>query len=225
MSSGGLGGSSGPMVGGGMGGILLSGFEANPGNTSYAYIGTILPVYKSWSDSIVQRYWVDHLTYSYKKDGQVIHANSWGGEASLGYREAAQWGRWGVFAGLLYRDTHFSPDDPDSRARGGIVRARFQFEGERIITDRLRASAITSFVPGQYSYWARGRLLYRVGERVSIGPEVIGLGDPDFNIMQYGWVVAGIRFWSQLDIGLKGGARMTDQGTTGYAGIELSHPY
>lgn len=207
-----------------MGGIALTGFEGSPGNT-YAYAGTVLPVYKSWSNSIVQRYWVDHLTYSYKKEGHTVHAQAFGGEASLGYRDSGPGWWWGTYAGVLYRDTSFSPDDRESRARGGIVRARFQLEGERVIDDRWRANAIVIFVPGQYSYWARGRLLYRVGERISTGPEVIGLGDPDFNIMQFGWAVTGIRFWSQLDIGLKAGARVMDQSTSGYAGIELSHPY
>ena len=99
-------------------------------------------------------------------------------------------------------------------------------EGQRNITEKLRANAIVSFVPGQNSYWVRGRLLYRLGHVISVGPEVIGLGGPDYSIMQFGMAVVGIRLMSRLDVNLKAGARVTQgKGTSGYGGIELGFPF
>lgn len=205
--------------------LALSGFEGGPGNT-YSYLGMIQPLHKSLGDSIVTRIWLDRLSYTYINEDQKINAEAFGGEGALGYRKPTQWGWWAAYAGALYRDTSFSPDDLDSKARGGIARAKFQIEGERNFTERWRANAMASYVAGQNSYWTRGRLLYRAGEIVSTGPEVIGLGDRDYNIMQFGWTVVGIRIMPGLDVNLKGGARIIQgSGTTGYGGIEIGYPF
>lgn len=214
---------AGPTVGNSR--LALGGFEGGPGNT-YSYLGLIQPLHKNLGDSIITRVWLDRLSYTYDKGGEKIHGEALGGEGALGYRNSGAWGWWAAFAGLLYRDTHFSPDDPDSRARGGVFRAKLQLEGERNLTDRWRANAIISFVPGQNSYWTRARVLYRFGNIISTGPEVIGLGDPDYNIQQFGWTVVGIPIASRLQVNLRGGGRIIQGvGTVGYGGVEIGYPF
>ncbi len=214
---------AGPTVGNSR--LALGGFEGGPGNT-YSYLGLIQPLHKNLGDSIITRVWLDRLSYTYDKNGDKIHGEALGGEGALGYRNSGAWGWWAAFAGMLYRDTHFSPDDPDSRARGGIFRAKLQLEGERNLSERWRANAIISFVPGQNSYWTRGRVLYQLGNIVSTGPEVIGLGDPDYNILQFGWTVVGIPIASRLQVNLRGGGRIIQGvGTVGYGGIEIGYPF
>ncbi|MEK7768675.1 MAG: cellulose biosynthesis protein BcsS, partial [Pseudomonadota bacterium] len=84
---------------------------------------------------------------------------------------------------------------------------------------------IASYVTGQNSYWARGRLLHNLSERMLAGPEVVTLGDPNFQIMQYGWAMMGLRVLSGVDVTLRGGARKTQDGTTMYLGLELARPF
>lgn len=207
--------------------LALAGAETNPGNSA-AYAGIVMPLHSRLGrlgNGMVQRLWADHLTYSYDSNGQNIRAEQLGIEGSLGYQKSGPWGSWATFLGTVYRDTQLSPDDPGNRARGGKFHGRIQLEGERILSRDWRANIIASYVTGQNSYWARGRLLHNLSERMRAGPEVVTLGDPNFQIMQYGWAMMGLRVLSGADVTLRGGARKAQDGTTMYLGLELFRPF
>lgn len=209
--------------------LAMTGSETNTGVTySATYAGVVMPIHSrlgGLGNGIVQRLWVDRLTYSYDSSGQQTQAEQRGIEGSLGYQKSGPWGSWATFAGAVYRDTQLSPDDQGNPARGGKFHGRIQLEGERILSKDWRANVIASYVTGQNSYWARGRLLYNLNERMLTGPEAITLGDPRFQIMQYGWAMMGLRVLFGADVTLRGGARKTQDGTTMYLGLELARPF
>lgn len=209
--------------------MALAGGETNTGTTySAAYAGIIAPIHSRFGglgNGFVQRWWVDRVTYSYDNNGQNTQAEQLGAEGSLGYQKSGPWGSWAMFAGAVYRDTNFSPDAQNNPARGGFVRGRIQVEGERILNQDWRVNINANYVTGQDSYWARGRLLYNLNARRLIGPEVIVLGDPNFQIRQYGGVVMGLNVLSIADVAVRGGAREAHDGTTFYLGLELARPF
>lgn len=209
--------------------LAMAGGETNAGTTySAAYAGLIAPIHSRFGglgNGFVQRWWVDRLTYSYDNNGKNTEAEQLGAEGSLGYQKSGAWGSWAFFAGAVYRHTNFSPDAPDNPARSGFVRGRIQVEGERILNPDWRINVNANYVTGQDSYWARGRVLYNVNRRMLVGPEAIVLGDPNFQIRQYGGVVMGLNVLSIADVAVRGGAREANDGTTFYFGLELARPF
>ncbi|MCX7183802.1 MAG: cellulose biosynthesis protein BcsS [Nitrosospira sp.] len=209
--------------------LAMTGGETNTGTTySALYAGMIMPIHNrlgGLGNGMVQRLWVDRLTYAYDNGGQQTQAEQRGIEGSLGYQKSGPWGSWATFAGVVYRDTQFTPDALSNPARGGFVRGRFQIEGERILNKDWRVNINANYVTGQNSYWARGRLLYNLNERMLTGPEAIVLGDPNFQIKQYGWAMTGLRVLLGTDVTMRGGAREAVDGTTMYLGLELARPF
>lgn len=205
--------------------IALAGAELNPGN-SYAYAGTILPLPSLLGDGFMQRYWVERLTYSFDSNGRKIDAEQWGAEVLFGYRKPYRQGWWAAYAGPVYRHIEFSPDAANLSNRGGVFRGKIQFEGEYILSEAWRVNAIASYVTGQHNYWVRGRLLYSTSNRFSVGPEIITLGDNNFQIVQFGWAILAAEVLPKTGVGVKFGARKEEgESATGYLGIELGRSF
>jgi hypothetical protein len=128
--------------------------------------------------------------------------------------------------GPVYRNIQFSPDDADINNRGDAIRGKIQIEGERILTDTWRVNGIASYVTGQNNYWVRGRFLHAVNNSFSLGPEVIALGDNNFQILQFGWVILATEVLPRMDVGVRFGVREAkEQEATGYLGIDFSHSF
>ena len=205
--------------------IALAGTELNPGNT-YAYAGVVLPLPGIFGDGFLQRYWADRLTYSFDSNGRKIDAEQWGAEVLFGYRKPYSQGWWAAYAGPVYRNIQFSPDIANLSNRGGAFRGKIQFEGEYMLSEAWRVNAIASYVTGQHNYWLRGRLLYSTRNRVSVGPEVITLGDNNFQIVQFGWAILAAEVLPKTGVGIKFGARKAEgERATGYLGIELGRSF
>jgi len=205
--------------------IALAGGELNPGN-SFAYVGAILPLSSRFGDGFLQRYWVDRLTYSFDDNGRKIDAEQWGAEVLFGYRKSHSQGWWAAYVGPAYRNIQFSPNVADITNRGSAFRGKIQLEGEQILSDTWRVNAIASYVTGQHNYWVRGRLLHTLNNRIFIGPEVITLGDNNFQIVQLGWAILAAEVLPKTNVGVKFGVRKA-QGlnATGYLGIELGRSF
>lgn len=205
--------------------IVLAGTELNPGN-SYAYAGTILPLSGFLGDGFMQRYWVERLTYSFNSNGRKIDAEQWGAEVLFGYRKPYSQGWWAAYAGPVYRNIQFSPNAANLSNRGGAFRGKIQLEGEYILSETWRVNAIASYVTGQHNYWVRGRLLYSTSNRFSVGPEIITLGDNNFQIVQFGWAILAAEVLPKTGAGIKFGARKAEgERATGYLGIELGRSF
>jgi cellulose biosynthesis protein BcsS len=205
--------------------IALAGGELNPGN-SFAYVGAIMPLPSRFGDGFVQRYWVDRLTYSFDDNGRKIDAEQWGAEVLLGYRKFHNQGWWAAYVGPAYRNIQFSPNFANISNSGSAFRGKIQLEGEQILSDAWRVNAIASYVTGQHNYWVRGRLLHTANNRIFIGPEVITLGDTNFQIVQLGWAILAAEVLPKTDVGVKFGVRKAKGlNATGYIGIELGRSF
>ena len=202
----------------------LAGAEGSA-DVRYAYIALVMPVGESQlGRGLVQRYWLDRLQYRYRKGSIGFKATAPGFEGALGYQQSASQGWWGVYTGLLYRDTAISPDDPESRSNGGKLRLRLQLEGERLLTPAWRLNGNGSYVAGQHAYWIRTRLLY--GTRVRLGPELTFHGDRDYRVTQIGAVINGFSPQPNSDLGIKFGIRtLRGESSKPYIGVEYSRVF
>lgn len=62
--------------------------------------------------------------------------------------------------------------------------------------------------------------------RSSVGPEVITLGDNNFQIVQFGWAILAAEVLPKTCVGRKFGARKAKgERATGYLGIELGRSF
>ena len=170
----------------------------------------------------VQRYWVDHYTYSYQSGAQQIDASVLGAEGMLGY-QASKPGLYGAaYLGLRYANTDLSPDDPGNAARGDQLRLRGQLEGTAEFSQRWRGEGIVAYTFGLNSYWTRARLLRGLPESKFIGPELILQGDPTYNAQKIGLVYGGMKpFGNGISMNVHGGYRFQSGANAVYVGIEL----
>lgn len=205
---------------------LFGGAEVSTG-TSYAYLGHVAPLPgSSFGNGFVRRLWVDWSRYRYDKGGQTYDVSAPGAEMALGYQRASENHWWASYAGLAYRHSSISPDDPASMIRGGLLRPKFQMEGEQALGQKWKASAIGSYITGQRAYWARGRVLLDTGSDRQIGLEAITQGDPDYHANQFGVLLLGLKAGSAVNAGLKVGARQVGGlNSQVYSGIELGGMY
>ena len=198
--------------------LVLGGVEGGS-RTSYVYAGTILP---TPVDGLVQKYWIDHQTYSYKSGNQGIDARVYGLEAALGYQKASTSGWIGAYAGFRFSDTRLSPDVPTSRVRGEQFRPKVQLDGQQDFGVGWRVGAIASYVFEDRGYWTRLRLQHRVSDGVYFGPEVIAQGDRDYRGVSGGLALTGIRLGQKVQLGVHAGVKKIEgESQDFYAGVEL----
>lgn len=204
------------------GSMVLAGAEWTV-ESSYLYGGVVIPLPGSrLGGGLVQRYWIDRLTYRYEKDGREIHALAPGVEASLGLQGSGRRGWWGVYAGLAFRDTRLSPDDPGARARGSQLRPKGQVEGA-LDVGSLRVYANASYLFGLQAHWLRAVVDKEVLGGVRAGPEVTIQGDPDYDARKVGCSVSGLPLLDLAHLGLSAGLQSLSDGPwRPYVGVGFS---
>jgi hypothetical protein len=197
-------------------------------DSQYAYLGVVLPLPgQDPGRGLVQRYWLDYLTYRYEKTPtQDIDAEVLGGEAALGYQKSSERGGWGVYLGARYADTRLDPDDLSHEGRGGHWYAKLQLDGEVALGQGWRLGGIVSHVVDHDAFWARVRLQTPLAQRWQVGPEFIAQGDPNYRAYKLGVFVGNIRVGTDSALTLKAGAsKSEDDSASPYAGVELYLPF
>jgi Cellulose biosynthesis protein BcsS len=184
--------------------------------------GLIIPFPRSHlGQGWVQRYWLDTFTYSYDAGEQQIDASVWGAEAMLGYQASRPGLSGAAYAGVRYSNAHLSPDDPGSALHGQQLFPKGQVEGEAMLSQNWRASAIAAYTLVLDGYWTRLRLLRNIGGTRLLGPEVIAQGDPDYSALKLGLVLGGIALSPKVFLNVKGGYRWQSGFDSPYLGAEL----
>ncbi len=203
--------------------LFFTGAEGVTGDNYYTFMGMVAPLGDdNLGNGWVQRYWVDFLGYSYYTN-QRIEAQAVGVEGMLGYKKSgpSAWG--GLYVGLRYNNTWLEPDDPGNETSGEHIWLKSQLEGGMDLAEKWKLSGIASYTFGADSFWVRTRLLYRLNQDLSTGPEAIHMGDPNYRAWQFGWVVTGFEPLPGLKLGVKASARITEgtDDVDGLVGIEL----
>lgn len=205
---------------------ILSGLEVTR-DASYLYTGLVTPLPGSeLGNGLVGRLWLDWSTYRYKKNNVIYDARGPGVETALGYQKAGRDYWWAAYGGATYRHTHLSPQDSESKVRGGQLRAKAQLEGERTIHHLWKLSGITSYIFAQHSDWSRIRFgrVFDSGHR--LGLEAISQGDDDYRLYQFGVFMAGFKINAGIKGGIKAGMRKTEGlSADPYMGVEFEYRF
>lgn len=210
--------------------LFLTGAEGGGGGGTYNYYtfaGIVAPVVTdSYGNGVVQKHWIEFLGYDYPAGDRDINATAIGLESALGYRNGGEKGWAGAYAGLHYSNTWLSPDNPESSVRGSQIRPLLQVEGERAVTADWRLNGMARYTFGADSHWGRGRIMYRLYDRVYTGPEFIAHGDADYQAWQGGWFVTGFEPLPGGSIGFKAGVRKIEKAeSSAYLGVEFSQMF
>jgi hypothetical protein len=157
-------------------------------------------------------------------------------DVMLGYRVSTPKIEGGLYIGADYQNYRLDPDDPTAEVRGTDW-------GFKVAADLATVREGTPFyfaLEGEYStafqtYWARGRVGLNV-RGVTFGPEVVGLGDLEFDAQRVGgFIITDLKLFprhpTELSLhagyqflpGSNGGTAGTVGGSEGtYAGVELT---
>lgn len=206
--------------------LFLTGAEVTSVSSSYLYAGTSIPLPEStMAKGYVLHLWVDYLTYSYESNPADIDATAHSVSASLGYHDSGTGYWWNTRAGVVYTDTRLSPDDPANDSAGTDTGLKLQLEGERQMTADSRINGNLEFISSRTAYWGRVRYLMRNSDETYDGPEFTYQGDPNYSALQLGWVLTGIPFNNDWNLGVKTGFRLDGGSVSVYAGVELGVLY
>ncbi|NNF79629.1 MAG: cellulose biosynthesis protein BcsS, partial [Rhizobiales bacterium] len=115
----------------------------------------------------------------------------------------------------------FPSGDPFNPVRGDEVGFKGQLEVWAALGDAFNISAIGSYSTAFDSYWARGRVGYTLMSPVTIGPEVIVLGNERFDQVRVGGFVGLNLDIVNLSFNL-GHADDDNNGNSIYGGASLS---
>jgi len=207
--------------------LIFGGGEVSGHDSSYGQVGVVTPLPgNTMSDGWAVRATTDALTYKYRAT-QDIKATGAGGQVTLGYQEAGAPGWWAFFTGPVFQYTHLSPDDPASRARGGVWGWIAQGEGEYFLTKNLKGNLGGSYIfAGNDAFWTRLRLLYRVSGQMFVGPEGIYQGDSDYRAWELGGGLFGIALDADTQLGLHAGVRKVQNfAASPYGGLEVGRSF
>jgi hypothetical protein len=215
-------------------GVWFLGYDYVRG-AHYGYSGGIVALNGDLSrNGFVLRLYGSRVDYELSPfgDGRGYQA-----DLMLGYRVSTRRIEGGLYIGADYQDYRLSPDDPTAEVRGTEW-------GFKVVADLATVREGTPFyfgLEGEYStsfqtYWARGRAGLNM-RGFTLGPEVIALGDLDFDAQRVGgFIITDLKLFPrsppmelslhvghQFIAGSDGGVAGTVGGREGtYAGIELT---
>lgn len=190
---------------------------------SYTYAGVISPLGDGrLGNGLVMRHWLEWLTYEYEAGAQDVDAQRYGYAPALGYQSSLWGGYAGFYGGVRLAHTDLSPNDPGNRDEGDT--SRF-FVGMDAMTPLggIAESQFVAELETRYSgYYVRERLMFRLGNGLTFGPEAVVKGGEDYDGWQAGVSLGGITPLPGLGVTLRGGiGDQRDASSSVYLGIEF----
>lgn len=158
-------------------------------NSLFSYTGGVAAINGNLgTDGFLVRGGLTVGDYDYKLPAGKVDADVLGFDVMAGYQMHFDAMRVSAYAGVDYSDTDLSRSDPANKTEGSKVGAKFQAELASVGDSPIYFSAIGSFSTRHNSYWTRGRLGYNLGI-FTVGPEILGLGDKEFDQVRFGGFV------------------------------------
>ena len=202
--------------------LLITGVDTTSTASSYLFVGALIPLPdNSLAHGFVMHLWTDFLKYSYDSGATRINAKANSVAASIAYHGSGSGYWWNVKVGAARGNTRLTPDDLGNNSRGTLTDLKLGVSWERQLSSVLKINGIIDYGTDREAYWARFRLLGKIGEQKYHGPEVIFQGDPTYEIQQFGWAITGIAIQSHSSLVVKAGIRKDGDNTSGYAGVDL----
>ena len=195
------------------------------GETRYAYVGGIIPIGKSLGENGWRvRLWADTLQYRYTLGSSKVTADatgvSVGGSYFIGIGSGSSMT---LGVGALNRNTRISPADPANAQSGNQTKGQFEMQGDFEVSGAVRVQPIASYIPGWRAYWTRLRVPVRIGQSITLGPEVVAHGSPVYRAGQFGLTLGNIAFTNSAFFNVSGGMSHVEKDKSRpYLNLELA---
>ena len=205
--------------------LELAGAEVG-GDSSYVYVGAIAPLPgEDDGHGWAARFWGDRGTYSYETNGQTIDAETIGGEAAAVYRWAGDWGYASASAGVRYRDTDLSPNDPGNESDGGHTDVSLATNGRAHVNDKVDATWNVSQEVEQNNSFVRAGVDRDIGNGWRVGVDATRVSGDTYGENRAG-LTAERRINDRSSISGRAGAARTDDGAgSGYIGLGIAYDW
>ncbi|MCP1676657.1 hypothetical protein J2T57_003828 [Natronocella acetinitrilica] len=188
----------------------------------FAQVTALFPFSGQLGNGFVHRYSVSYIGYEYPVEDDVVEADSWGGSVAIGYQIPVPNGWLGFGAGAAYRNTHYTPSQPDNPQEGSSIVAQVDIDAGLLHANRLLYATSISYTPRYRAYWGRARVLVRTSPRTLLGPEFVAHGDRDYDARQFGLALQLNRVVGPLELVIKAGTKRIRDGESGaYGGVEF----
>lgn len=203
-------------------GVVFAGGTIAPSSSAYVGTSVALPggalgrgpalrVVGSWSE------------FNYTSGATSIDGRSAGIAVAGVYQWSGSWGYANISAGVAYRDTDLSPDDPGNPNRGTQWDGVVGVDGMRNLGD-WRVGGLASYGFNLEEYYARLELTRAVSGTLRLGAEGVAQGDPNFERQQLGALVAFAPA-PRWEVRLSAGAFFEDTGDGAYGAVALSRTF
>jgi hypothetical protein len=201
--------------------LILTGGEYGA-HSSYAYVGAIVPLPgQALGSGFGMRLWGDYVGYDYASGPSTVEAAGWGGELAAVYQLSGAWGWSNFSAGVRYRDTELSPDDPNNAARGAKAYLTLQIDGAFNVTSRWRLRGIANYTSTIDGYFVQPAIDRALSDSLRVGIDATFQGDKS-----YKQVAAGLNLTVAIDprrsFGIRAGASDNGNDTGLYGGVSLA---
>jgi len=169
----------------------------------------------------------NYLHYEYDSGSNNIRAKAPGVRFQVGPKYFSE-GRYFILtAGLDYRNTTLSRNDPSSKTKGAKTGGTVEAIYSQDLVERLTTDLIVNYSSIGNFTWGRGRFKYLTfatpgTQKLFFGIEGIGQGNSDYKAQQVGAMVELQRVKEQFSIVLSGGYKHSSTfSNTGYFGLEV----
>ena len=206
---------------------LYTGATVDTEAEGYEYFG--LGVGQSLSDhwTFMEKLIGNFLHYEYESGSHNIRAKAPGVRFQIGPKYFTE-GRYFILtAGVDYRNTTLSRNDPKSKTKGAKTGGTIEAIYSQDLLARLTTDLILDYSSIGNFTWGRGRLKYLTSttpgtQKLFVGIEGIGQGNSDYTAQQAGVIVELQRVKEQFSVVLSGGYKHSSTfSNTGYFGLEV----
>lgn len=178
--------------------LFLTGAEVSDGDSSYSFVGVLLPLRQQLGNGWHGRLWLDHIRYSYDDGAGTVQASSPGGHVAAGYQRSDAGGGWSLFAGYAYHDTDLDPQQPEAANAGAQSTVLLSGELNQNIGAQWRFSEAAAWEIRPEAWWTRFKMSYGPATGLSHGLYLAGLGGPDYEVFKLGYSADGFNMGSGL---------------------------
>jgi hypothetical protein len=190
-------------------------------NANYSFAGAVLPVFQSRVGSgPAVRIWGDYLEYNYVGGVGKVEATGWGGAIAGVYQFSGNWGWANLSAGINYRNTVLSVNDPGNTQRGAHDYFVAQTDGGFNLDDNWRVTGQGSYMPATHDYFAQAGLDRSVVPDVRLGLNATFQGDKNYHQDSIG-ILAHFQVVPQLELAPSAGFSKSGSASGAYGGITL----
>lgn len=193
-------------------------------DANYAYLGGVKALNNDLSTTgYLLRGSLGVGTYEYNNGVRGIDGDNYNADLSVGYQHFFSADtRLTGYLGVSYQDYDLSPNDPSSDVDGSEVGAKIGLDFLTKVTDKVSFGILGDYSTAYDTYWSRAHVGYDFGP-VTVGPEIVGLGNESFDEQRYGLGFTGIKVTDStgidLSLGYADSSRSSDD--SGYANLVM----